>query len=54
MRLLVVSPSLPHFSWRISSFSTQTKPQPPGPGFPSQEPSVKTPVFGPEVYRSST
>ena len=54
MRLLVVSGSEPNCCSFTSSFSTQTNPQPPGPGLPSHEPSVKTPSFGPAEWRSST
>jgi hypothetical protein len=38
----------------ISPSFTQTQPQPPGPGLGSHEPSVKTPVLGPSLWRAST
>jgi hypothetical protein len=46
IRLFVVCRSPPLASARIRSSSTQTAPQPPGPGFGLAEPSVKTPVVG--------
>ena len=49
MRLLVVSVASPQRSSTTWSSSTQTALQPPGPGLPSQEPSVKTPRFGPAL-----
>ncbi len=54
IRLLVVSGSWP-WRWSITSPpSTHTVPQPPGPGFGIDEPSVKTPRSGPSVYLMST
>jgi hypothetical protein len=47
MRLFVVAGSVPYFWATMRSFSTHAKPQPPGPGFPSHAPSVKTPLLGP-------
>src|SRR3990172_11048723 len=54
MRLFVVAGSAPCFSATMRSSSTHTKPQPPGPGLPSQDPSVKTAVFGPAWKRART
>src|SRR5438105_3767462 len=47
MRLFVVCGDPPDASSIIAPSTTFTTPQPPGPGFPEQAPSVNTPVWGP-------
>ena len=54
IRLLVVSRSWPCAFDTISPRSTQTTPQPPGPGLGTALPSVNTPVTGSPGYLAST
>jgi len=54
MRLFVVCGSYPYFCATTLPSRTYTAPQPPGPGFGWQDPSVNTPEVGPAVNRANT